>query len=96
MTGFFFDANHIAIIVFGGALAAILFRWLVLTEDRQKYRDYVDGGMLAWIAFSHALYMGEAVGYGYDGMMGGDAGGDFGGGFDGGGGGCGGCGGGGA
>jgi hypothetical protein len=94
MTGFFFDTNIIAIIVFGGGLLAILYRWLVLTEDRQKYRDYVDGGMWAWIAFSTALYMGEATGYGHDGF-GGDMGGDHGGG-DFGGGGCGGCGGGGA
>lgn len=95
MTGFFFDANHIAIIVFGGALLAILFRWLVLTEDRQKYRDYVDGGMWSWIAFSTALYMGEAAGYGWDGP--GGTGAEFGGDPGGGGFGCGGgCGGGGA
>ena len=96
MTSYFFDANTIAIIVFGGGLLAILFRWLVLTEDRQKYRDYVDGGMWAWIAFSTAMYMGEAGALGGDGF-GGDAGAaDFGGGGDFGGGCGGGCGGGGA
>jgi hypothetical protein len=93
MASLFFDANHIAILLFGGALLAILFRWLVLTEDRRKYRDYVDGGMWGWIAFSGAMYMGEAGGLGHDGQ---GAAGDSGGGFDGGAGCGGGCGGGGA
>jgi len=94
MANLFLDPGHIAIILFSGAIIAILFRWLVLTEDRRKYRDYLDGGMWTWIAFSTAMYVGEAHALGHDGFDGAEygdgAGGDFGGGCGGG------CGGGGA
>jgi hypothetical protein len=89
------NLNTAAIVLFGGAIAAIAFNWLVLTDDRQKFQVYVGTGtMWAWMAYSGGFYFGDT--YGFDG--GGFDGGDFGGGFDGGGagdgGGCGGCGGG--
>lgn len=95
MTAMLLNLNTVAIVLFGGAIAAILFNWLYMTEDRRRFQDYVGSGSLwAWMAFSGALYVGDAYGLG-----GGFDGGDFGGGFDGGGfggdgGGCGGCGGG--
>jgi hypothetical protein len=82
-----FDANHILIFLFAGGIVAVLYRWLIATEDRRRYADYMDGGLWAWIAFSGMLYMGDAQALGHDGFDGG-FGGD-------GGAGCGGCGGGG-
>jgi hypothetical protein len=96
MASILLNFNTAAIVLFGGAIAAILFNWLVLTDDRERYRDFVGSGSLwGWMAFSGALYIGDAYGmgggfegggFGADGF-GGDGG--FGGG-DGGGGGCGG------
>jgi len=89
MANMLLNVNTAAIVLFGGAILAILFSWLYLTEDRRRYQDYVGSGSLwAWMAFSGALYVGDAYGFGsgFDGggFDGGDIGGDVGG--------CGGCG----
>ena len=90
MASMLLSVNGAMIALFGIAIVVILFHWLVMTEDRHRFKDYVGNGSLwAWIAFSGGMYFGE--GYGMGDAIGGGFGGAFGADVAG----CGGCGGGG-